>query len=319
MALYLSEAEVRALIDMPETLAVVEDAFREHGGGAAPNRPRARIALPAGMLHLMAAAMPALGAAGLKVYTVAQGKARFYVWLYDAASGDLQAIIEADWLGRLRTGAATGVALRHLAPGARSAGLFGAGKQAYTQVLAAYAALDSLQEIEVWARDAGRLEQFCRQAAAAVGRPVRPAASPQALVEAQRVVITCTTATEPVFDGAWLHPGTLVVAAGSNHAYKREVDLTTVVRSRYVLVDALDQARIECGDLLYAADKGAFAWESTLELGRVVAGRVQLPRSDADITLFESQGVALLDVAMAARLAAKARDRGVGRDLHFMT
>lgn len=329
MALILREADVRAVLTMPDTVDVLEAAFRAQAAGDAHNRPRARIALPEarGVLHVLSAFVPGQpghperdgpGLLGLKTYTAFPGGVRFAVLLSSGEDGRLLALIEADYLGQMRTGAASGVATRHLArPEARVAAVLGTGGQARTQLLA-LRAVRSLETIHVYGRDPARRRAFADEMAAATGIAVRPAASAEDAVRAADIVTTATTAREPVLRGAWLRPGTHVNAIGSNWANRREVDDETVERSAVIVVDALDQARLEAGDLLIPAASGRFDFARAVELGAVVAGQVAgRPAADA-ITLFKSLGLGLEDVATAGLVYARARERGLGAELDFL-
>ncbi|MBF6592172.1 MAG: ornithine cyclodeaminase family protein, partial [Ktedonobacterales bacterium] len=258
------------------------------------------------------------GLLGLKTYTAFPGGVRFTVLLFSGEDGRLLAIIEADWLGRMRTGAASGVATKHMArPDARVAAVFGTGTQAYTQVLA-LAAVRPLTAIHVYGRDAARRAAFARELAAATGVDVRPAERAAEMVSQADIVTTATTAREPVLQGAWLRPGTHVNAVGSNWANRREVDDEAVERSAVVAVDALDQAQIEAGDLLIPARADRFDFARAVELGAVVAGTTPgRPAPDA-ITLFKSLGLGMEDVATAGLVYALATARGLGSPQVFL-
>jgi len=315
MPLFLTDDDVARLLTMPEALEAVEEAFRHHGEGKAVNRPRARVRLPQGILHVMAAGLPHVGVLGLKAYTTFRGAVRFHVHLYSAEDGRLLALIEADRLGQIRTGAASGVATRYLArPDASVVGIFGTGWQARSQ-LQALCAVRQVREVRAYGRDAARRTAFCREMEAALQVPVRPAPEPRVVVEGADIVTTMTTAKAPVFDGRWLEQGTHVNAAGSNFAEKQEIDEAAVMASRLVVVDSKEQARIECGDLIAPIDRGLLSWDQVHELGEVVAGKIPARERPGDITLFESQGLALEDMAVAAVVYRKALREKVGREL----
>lgn len=315
MPLFLTEDDVGRLLTMAEALEGVEEAFRHHGEGNAVNRPRARVRLPQGILHVMAAGLPQAGVLGFKAYTAFRGTVRFHVHLYSAEDGRLLALIEADRLGQIRTGAASGVATRHLArPDASVVGIFGTGWQARSQ-LQALCAVRQVREVRAYGRDAARRAAFCREMEAALRVPVRPAPEPRAVVEGADIVTTITTAKAPVFDGRWLEPGTHVNAAGSNFAEKQEIDEATVMASRLVVVDSKEQARIECGDLIAPIGRGLLSWDQVHVLGEVVAGKIPARERPGDITLFESQGLALEDMAVAAVVYRKALQEKAGREL----
>jgi ornithine cyclodeaminase len=317
MALYLSEEDVRGIVTMPMALAAVEAAHREHALGEAIDIPRQRTRLPQSVLHILQGALPSAGVIGYKAYTSSRAGVRFLVHLFDAVDGTPLAVIAADMLGMMRTGAAGGVAAKWLArPEARVVGVFGAGWQAQSQI-EAVCAVRPVERVKVHARDRDRLERFCRAMTQRVGREVVPAASPRETVEGSDMVVTITTAAEPLFDGNWLAPGTHVTGAGSNALIRREIDETSVWRAGLVCVDARATALAEAGDLLPALEKGRLSPGRLVELGEVIAG-LRPGRSDAaQITLFESQGMAIQDLALARRVLDEARAGGVGSALPF--
>jgi alanine dehydrogenase len=315
MALFLDELQVTELLSMQMALAAVEDALKQQGLGTATNNPRTRVRLPTGQLHMMGAALPTRGVFGYKAYTAVKGKVRFHVMLYHTESGELLAVLQADRLGQMRTGAASGVATKHMArPDARTIGIFGTGWQARAQ-LEAVCAVRSIQAIKAFGRDAARRQTFCTDMSQQLGIPVEPAASPEAAVKGMDVVITATSARDPLFDGHWLEPGTHVNAIGSNALIRREIDDTVVRRSALIIVDSKEQAHLECGDLLGALERGLVHWEQIRELGDVVAGMIPGRRQASDITLFESHGLAIWDLAAGMAVYEAAEAKGVGREL----
>lgn len=315
MPLFLTESDVTALLTMPDAFAACEDAFRALGEGQATNQPRRRLATGQGMLHHMVAALPDRDAMGYKAYTVGSGGVRFHVMLYSVASGELIAILQANALGQIRTGAASGVATAYLArEDARRIGCIGTGSQARTQLEAVVHARPP-EQILVFGRDGERRASFARDMSERLGCDVTPAESADAVVRGSDIVITATTSRTPVFDGALLAPGTHVNAIGNNFWMKQEIDLETVRRADIIVVDDHEQARIECGDLLPAVEFGTVRWGEVRELGEVVAGRAPGRRTPEDVTLFESQGIALEDIAVAAHVVELARGRGIGQEI----
>lgn len=318
MALLLREVEVEQLLTMEDALEAVEEAFRGWGEGRAVNRPRVRVRVPHGFLHLMPAAALDEGVMGFKSYSTVVGhRARFLVVLFGAETGDVLALIEADRLGQVRTGAASGVAAKYLArEDSRVLGLLGAGYQAETQ-LEAVCRVRPIERVKVYSRTPERREEFAERMGQRLDVEIRPASSAQEAVEGADVVVTITTAYEPVLKGEWLSPGVCVLAAGSNHWLRRELDTEAIRRADRVVVDDLEQAKVECGDLLPAIERGALRWEQVRELKDVVAGIVPGRLHDEEITLFESQGIALEDVAVGACVLRKAQERGIGQKLEL--
>ena len=315
MALFLTEKEVSRLLTVDMAIEAVESAHRDLALGQALDTPRARSRLPQTVLHILQGALPAQGVLGYKAYTSNRSGNRFLVHLFDAASGQLKAVLEADTLGMLRTGAASGVAAKWLArPDSRVAGVFGSGWQAEGQVRAICAALP-LAEVKVWARRADRLADFCARMREATGVRVVPAANPEATVRDSDLVATVTTAAQPLFAAEWLAEGTHVNAAGSNALIRQELSEATVRRCGLVCVDSVATALAEAGDLLPLLEKGRLQARQLVELGEVICGR-HAGRSDAEqITLFESQGMAIQDLAVALRVVRAAEKAGLGQEL----
>ena len=310
MPLYLTEEDVGRFLTMEACIEAVEAAFRHWAEGRAANRPRSRAAIPGAMLHALPAASEPLGRLACKVYTTTKSGNRFVVLLFDATSSALLAVIEADRLGQMRTGAATGVATRRLArPEASVLGVLGAGWQAMSQV-SAIASVRRLSEVRVFARDRGRLIDFCG-AVAKIGVAVRAAASAEAAVRGADIVVTATSAAQPALLGAWLSPGTHVNAVGSNRADRREIDSEAVARATIVVCDSLEQARLEAGDLILA---GA-PFDRAVELSAVLAGSAPGRRDARDITLFKSLGLGIEDLAAASVVYDRARRAGAGREV----
>lgn len=316
-ALYLTEQDVRDLMDMDTALDVVERAFRELSAGRAQNVPRSRAKAEGIMLHVMPASAESLGVVGWKAYTTTRQGARFHVALYAADSGEMLALVEADLLGQLRTGAATGVATECMArPDATLVGLFGTGHQARTQ-LKAVCTVRHIDRVEVYSRDARRRERFAAEMTEFCGTQVVPVHAPDDVAAEKDIVICATTAKAPLFDGRVLDEGTHVNAIGSNFLGKAEIDVATIQRAQHIVVDNIDQCRLEAGDFVAALEQGVTDWRLMRELGDVVAGRETGRATPDDITLFKSVGLAIQDVAMAAELLQRARTEGRGQPLPF--
>ncbi len=313
--LYIKEDEAGRLLSMDDALRAVEAAFRELGTGTAVNIPRSRVRLPGHTLHVMSGGISELNLTGLKAYTTTRHGAKFVVLLFDADTGDPVAAIEADRLGQIRTGAASGVATKYMArEDAAVVGVIGTGWQARSQ-LAAVCGVREVTHVKAFGRDRTRKEAYCRDMSEALGVPVQPADSARSCVEDADVVITVTNSAQPVLEGAWLAAGTHVNAAGSNALVRSEIDMETVRRARVVAVDSREQARLECGDLLEPVEKGLLHWDRVHELADVVAGHVAGRIDPADITIFESQGLAVEDVAVAAVVCERAKAEGAGRQI----
>jgi ornithine cyclodeaminase/alanine dehydrogenase-like protein (mu-crystallin family) len=315
MALFLSETDVRDLLPMDRALECVEASLVAQGGGNAPFRSRERILLPQVSLQYMAGALPDLKQMGMKIYTVTAEALRFIVLLFDAETGRLQALMQADHLGRLRTGAASGIATKYLARSQASrVGLIGAGRQARTQ-LAALAQVRKLSGVKVFSRDANRLKSFCREMAEQLGLPVEPALSAEAATRFGEIVTTATSAHQPVVRGEWLQPGTHLNAVGANMPNRRELDDAALARATLITVDSVEQSRKESGDLIQGFSNLGRSWEDVVELHAVVTGKHPGRSSEEQVTLFKSHGIALWDVAVASYVYRRAREKGLGKIL----
>jgi len=263
----------------------------------------------------MAAADPAHGYLGMKLYTVVKGVARFVVPLFSSKTGEMSALIEADALGQIRTGAASGVATKYLAnSSARTACIIGTGYQARTQ-LEAVAAVRPLQRVRAFGRDPERRAKFCTEMSARIGLAVEPANSCEEAVRGAEIIITATSATKVVLEGAWLTPGVHINAMGANWPQKRELDAAAVDRADVVAVDSIEQSRMEAGDLVQAFGDAAQRWDAVRELGGIVAGKIPGRTSANQITLFKSNGIATWDLAAAARVFELAVAQGRGQSI----
>ena len=313
MARYLTESDVDRLADMDLALRTVEASFERQGHGTSANVGRRRAPTAHGALQLMGAADPELGAMGAKLYpSIPGGRISFVVILFDANSGALSAVIEAGRLSGLRTGAASGVSVKYLAPPeVGSIGIIGTGRQARTQ-LEAVCAMRPSARVRVFSRDPANVQQFVAEVTSKLNVELEPAATPEAAVRGAQVVITATNAADPVIESEWIEPGAHVVAMGTNHPQHRELDSAAVARADRVFVDDLEGAKIECGDLIGAVEDGAFQWGQAVELGQVVAGRAPGRTSPDEITLFESQGIALWDIALGQVVLERAVAEGIG-------
>jgi len=320
MALYLNEREVTSLLSMPEAIAALEQSFLAQSRGEVINQARRRLYLPRGTYHTMGAADLSLQTFGQKAYVSFPPKTRFLFLLYDANNGDLLSVMEADKLGQIRTGAATGLAASYLAirDEPLHVGLYGSGWQARTQLEAICAACN-VAEVSVFSRDKTRLNAFCDEMALQLGRPVVAAARPEIAAQDRQIVVTATSAKDPVLLGEWLSPGAHVSAVGSNMLMKREIDEAVVSRSDLLVLDSIEQAKVEAGDLLPALERRLFRWEQAAELHQIVSGAHPGRTARSQITLFKSLGVALEDVAVATLVYQKALANNVGTQIPLWT
>lgn len=316
MVRYLTESDVERLLTMPLALECVERALRDRALGRAVDVPRVRTHVPAGTQHVLQAAAPELNAIGYKVYYSCRGKGtRFFVHLFNMKEGMLEAIMQASYLGVIRTGAASGVATRYLArPDAAVVAIIGAGKQAVGQ-LEAVCAVRPVREVRVCSRTEERARTFCEAMKSRVNAELRYVPDPAEAVRGADIVNVITNSASPVLRGEWLEAGQHINAAGSNSLIRRELDEAAVKRCDLIVVDSRGTARNECGDLLPAVEQGFLQWEALPEIGEVIAKRAPSRGSEREITLYESHGMGIQDVYVAAKVLELARSRNVGMDL----
>src|SRR5437899_2238905 len=321
MTLHISEAEVRQILTMQMAMEAVEEISRKQADGRVVLHPRRRFELPAGggFFHYMAAMDTEAGFIAMKQYTYVKGVLRFLVPLYEISTGALLAIVEADFLGQQRTGAASGVATKYLArANARTAAILGTGGQAKTQ-LEAVAAARKLDSVRVYGRDPERRANFCAEMTARLGIPVRSAASAAEAVRGADIVNTATTSAKPVLDGHDIAEGAHINAIGANHAHKRELDDTAISRAGLIFVDSIEQSKQEAGDLIIPFQQEPKRWEAVRELDQLVAGKVPGRTEEKQITLLKSNGIASWDLAVAEKIYALARQKNLGRELPFFS
>ncbi len=296
VTLYLTEEQVGELLTPADAVDAIEACCQRMARGAVENRPRYRLRLEHGALAVMAAADLELGYAGAKVYSGFQTGARFVVLLYSSTSPELVAVIDADKLGQLRTGAASGVAAKYLArTGASSLGVIGCGWQAESQVACIREAVPGIERVVAYCRTEAKLRDFCERLGAEPGETHRDPAQCD-------VVVTVTGSPDPVLRGEWLNPGTLVCAVGANDGKRRELDNAVLERANFVCCDSLEDARLESADLIEPVEGGTLDWLEVHELQEVVAGEIPGRQSDDDIVVFKSNGLAAWDIAVAARV-----------------
>jgi alanine dehydrogenase len=318
MTLHISESDVRQLLTMNAAIAAVEDISRKQADGAVQVQPRRRFELPNhGFFHYMAALDTADGYVATKQYTYVKGKLCFLVTLYSATTGDLVALIEADYLGRFRTGAASGVATKYLAQKlAKSVAIIGTGGQARTQLEAIHN-VRMLDAVYVYGRDEKRRNKFCEDMSEKLGLTCYAMASAAEAVKSAEIICTATTASHPVLTGADLPAGVHINAIGANHAHKQELDEAAVVRANVIFVDSIEQSKQEAGDLIIPFTKQPQRWDEVHELAELVAGKIPGRVKDSQITLFKSNGIAAWDLAVAIKVFHAAKQKGLGREVAF--
>ena len=316
-AIYLTEEDVAWLLDMESAIECVEAAFREWAIGKAENQPRRRTSAAGATLHLLSAGAEYLGYVGYKSYVSTRTGAKFQFFLFEAEHGQPVALIEANLLGQMRTGAASGVATKYMArPDSRVVGCFGTGWQARSQ-LKAICSVRHIERVEVYSRSDERRRAFADEMAEFCNVPTVAVHTPDEAAAEKDIVICATTSKAPLFDGHALEEGTHVNAVGSNYLTKAEIDVTTIRRADHIVCDSLDACRLEAGDFVPALEDGSLDWSRIHELSDVVVDRETGRALPEDITLFKSVGLALEDLAVAVQIYERARDEGLGRPLPF--
>jgi ornithine cyclodeaminase/alanine dehydrogenase-like protein (mu-crystallin family) len=309
LPLYLTEAHIEKLLTPADALTAIEACFERQARGEIRNRPRQRTRAHEGALAVMSAVDEELGLAGLKSYVALPAGTQFVVVLFDLEKAELAAVIEADRMGQLRTGAASAVASKHLAkPGARTLGVIGCGWQAESQVACIREALPGIEQVVAYCRTEKSLLAFCDKVGAEPGEGHRDPAE-------QDIVVTVTSSKDPVLRGEWLKPGALVCAVGANQPKSRELDNVVLERAVLVCCDSKEQAKLESGDLIEPVERGVLDWLEVHELHEVVSGELPGRSSPDDIVLFKSIGIAAWDVAIGARAIELASKKKVGRKL----
>jgi ornithine cyclodeaminase/alanine dehydrogenase-like protein (mu-crystallin family) len=317
-AIFLTESDVHQLMDMKSSIEIIEECFLQLHAGKATNNPRQRSYSPGIMLHSLSASAEYLNKVGWKNYTTTREASHFHVAVYNSVSGKMEALIEANYLGQLRTGAASGVATRFMTSDkVQTVGLFGAGKQAKTQ-LEAVCAVRNIQKVKVFCRNEKKRNQFTLKMSDQLNIPVEPVDSPEQAVKNQDIIITATTSKVPLFNGNDLKEEAHINAIGCNFWKKAEIDTTTITRSSQIVCDSILQCQKEAGDFRKAIESGILNWDKIQELADLVGGEPSLNRtSEQGLTLFKSVGLGLQDVAMGAEILKRAREKNIGQELPF--
>jgi alanine dehydrogenase len=316
MAVYLSDADLEPLISYADAIELVEAALKDLAGGQASNRPRQRVRAGKSGLNVLVAGSSSSGYFGFKCYSAGPGSPGMFNWLYKGEDGSLAAVLQSNWLSLIRTSAASAVATRKLArPDAKVAAFLGAGRQQRGQ-LQAICQVRTFGDIRIYS-PSGTSAQQLAEFARGLGLDARACTSAQEAVDFADVVTVATHGTSIALQGKWLMPGAHVNAMGVNRGTDRELDADAVLRASLVTVDEKENARIEAGDLIPLVQAGQLSWDKVHEIGAVVNGTVPGRQSAEDITLFESQGLGIEDIAVSAVAYERAMAKGLGQALPF--
>jgi ornithine cyclodeaminase/alanine dehydrogenase-like protein (mu-crystallin family) len=315
MVLFLGEEEVEQLLSIDNAVKALEETFRQQGLGNIINHPRLRIRTEKSMLHYLAGAVPHMKVMGYKAYTSYKGGIKFRVFLHSIETGELLSIMDGNFMGMIRTGAATGVATKYMSrTNSDIVGIFGTGWQARGQLLGV-SAVRRVKKIKAYSHNLEKKKAFCDEMQKLFQIETIPVEKPEDAVSGTDILITSTTSVEPVFKGEWLQSGVHINAIGGNFLFKREIDEIAVKRSKVIVVESKEQSKIEAGELLPLIEKGRLQWDQVYELGEIVAGKVNGRKKDEYITLFKSLGIAIEDIAIAAHVYELATAKGIGRKL----
>jgi ornithine cyclodeaminase len=299
---YFLEADVARLMPLETIIPLVEAAFRDRANGVARDTPRQRTPMPQGTLHVLQAASEAIDRIGFKYYFPGKEARTFQVHVIELSTGRLLGIVEADELGIRRTGAATAVATNALArQDAAVVACFGSGRHAVTQLLSV-SKVRKITEVRAFGRTPERLERFKATIRQELGLDIKIVESREAAIDGADIINIVTRSPDPLFDGRLIQPGQHINAVGSNALHRREIDGEVLRKANLIVVDSREVAKRECGDLLPALESGQINWDRLPELGDVLIGRHPGRKQASDITLFESQGMGLLDLYTASAL-----------------
>jgi len=317
VTLFLKDEDVRQCVSMSDMLEAIESMQRHYGHGEAYNLARRKIIASGGMLSVMGGGLFYQGVLGVKTYTAVKGTYSFQVSLYDADTGQLLCYLQANRLGQLRTGATTGVAVKHLSNADDAvAGIIGTGYQAPTQ-LEALCKVRNIKKIKAFSRSPERRDAFARSMAETLEIEVTPASSCQEVVKGSDIVVCIAATTTPVLEGAWLGAGATVIGAGPTSWRHQEVDDAVIQRSDKIFVDSAEQAPMEAGDMASAVDRGILQWSQLLELRHAVAGVVPGRDSREQIIFAKLMGTGVADVAAAKLAYDLAKAKGVGMEMEW--
>ena len=317
MTLFLRNEDINQCVTMEAMLGTIETMQSRFGKGEAYNLGRRKIIADSGMLSVMGGGLFYEGVLGVKTYTVVRGSYSFQVSLYDAATGALLSYMQANRLGQLRTGATTGVAVKHLAnKKALRVGIIGTGGQAPTQ-LQAVSSVREVAGVKAFSRNEDRRAEFAARQSEVLGIEVEAAGSNEDAVRESDLVIGIAATTEPVVKGSWLKQGATVIGAGPTTWRVSEVDDETLTRADKLFVDSLDQVPIEAGDISAAVDKGLLNWSQLTELRHAVCGSIAGRDNDGQIVYAKLMGTGVADVAAAKLAYDSARAQGLGTEMDW--
>jgi alanine dehydrogenase len=313
MTLLLKHEDVQAAVTMGDAIHAMEGAFMEEATGGVLLPPRTNMKAGKGWLRVGPVVMEKSGWMGFKAMNLTPGHGvRYQVHLYAVDTGELIAVMDAQHLTTLRTGATSAVATRLLAkPGACDVAVLGSGPEARAQLEAMQVA-GFVREARIFSPTPANRRKLAEEFQAR-GVRARDVGSAEEAVSGADLVVAAVKSTQSVFFGRWLRPGMHVNSVGTARRDQREIDLETFQRSKCIIVDTKEGVFGEAGDAVAARE--TIHEENVHDLAALVAGRVPGRTSAQDITLFKSVGTGIQDIASATVIYRRARDKGLGRDL----
>ena len=317
MAIFLRDSEVSESLTMNQMIEKIESMQSHYGEGEASNLPRRKIIASGGMLAVMGGGVFYEGGLGVKTYTVVKGQYSFQVSLYDAETGKLLCYTQANRLGQLRTGATTAVAAKYLTTKPNmTIGIIGTGYQAATQ-LEAVSKVRDIANILAFSRTESSRQQFAENMSTSLQIPVTSAKSAEETVKNSDLVICIAATMDPVINGDWISSGTTLVAAGPTTWRANEVDTLTIKRAHKIVVDSIEQAPIESGDLSSSVDQGIIQWSQLVELRHIVSGNQSGRDNNDQIIYAKLMGTGVADVAAAKLAYDTAKQLGIGTEMDW--
>lgn len=318
MAIFLSSREVMSLFSMKDLIDVIENAYHQMGKGKTTMLPRVSLDTIQSrrFLRIVPASLSEMGVAGIKASSPS-GKGSFVkvILIFDTTSGDLQAVIESDWIGWLVPGALSAVATKYLAKkDSKVMGIFGSGRQARSQLMAV-SCVRNLELVKVYSPQKMHREQYCEEMRKLYPIDIVAVDSPEEAVKGSEIIATTTNSKKPVFDGNLVEPGTHINKIGAHYPDRREVDSVCLQRSK-VVADSKVRALKEDGELIIPISEGSLSAEQLYgELGEIIVGKKQGRKNEKEITLFLSGDAAIEYIAVGATAYQRAQEKGIGQHL----
>jgi ornithine cyclodeaminase len=315
MSLWISEADVAAMMDLSDAIDALEKGLLAEALGNAQNMVKTHVEFDAGsMLHAIGAAFPADGFVGTKTWAHTKGGATPLLILFDSRDGSLKAVVEAFALGQMRTAAASGVATRWLAAeDADKFAMIGTGKQALPQV-AAVLAVRPVKRIGIYGRNRERLDAFVTRVRREFEVSAEAADSIAQAVDGAGIITVVTRAAEPIVSASMVARGAHINAIGAIVPSRAELSTDVLARAGRIVADSVPQARKLSREFIEFFGTDEARWQRVESLSSVVAGQSRRSLSD-DLTLFKSLGMGISDLALGIELYRMALAKGLGRQM----